>query len=307
MPSPTPAHLNPLADAIAEHVHDGDTVALEGFTHLIPFAAAHEIARQGRRHLTLVRMTPDLVYDQLIGLGVADELVFSYGGNPGVGSLHRLRDAVEKHWPHQLAVREHSHAGLANAYVAGAARLPFAVLRGYRGTDLEEQRDIISSVTCPFTGEELAAVKAINPDVTVIHAQLADREGNVMLWGITGVQREAVLAADRAIVTVEEVVDEFPERTGAVILPNWVLSAVCVVPNGAWPSYAAGYSVRDNDFYQRWDAIARDRTAFLTWASENNLPTDNTSPAEDTLSGANASPAESSLTAENDTKEPADV
>jgi glutaconate CoA-transferase subunit A len=282
MPSPTPAHLIPLADAIAEHVHDGDTVALEGFTHLIPFAAAHEIARQGRRHLTLVRMTPDLVYDQLIGLGVADELVFSYGGNPGVGSLHRLRDAVEKHWPHQLAVREHSHAGLANAYVAGAARLPFAVLRGYRGTDLEEQRDIISGVTCPFTGEELAAVKAINPDVTVIHAQLADREGNVMLWGITGVQREAVLAADRAIVTVEEVVDEFPERTGAVILPNWVLSAVCVVPNGAWPSYAAGYSVRDNDFYQRWDAIARDRTAFLTWAAENGLkPATDWDPADD--------------------------
>lgn len=267
MPSPVP-----LSEAIAAHVHDGDTVALEGFTHLIPFAAAHEIARQGRRHLTLVRMTPDLVYDQLIGLGVADELVFSYGGNPGVGSLHRLRDAVEKHWPHRLKVHEHSHAGLANAYVAGAARLPFAVLRGYRGTDLEEQRDIISRVTCPFTGEELAAVKAVNPDVTVIHAQLADRDGNVMLWGITGVQREAVLAAQRAIVTVEEVVDEFPEHTGAVILPNWVLSAVSVVPGGAWPSYAAGYSVRDNDFYQQWDAVSRDRAAFLRWAEANGLP-----------------------------------
>ena len=253
-------------------MHDGDTVALEGFTHLIPFAAAHEIARQGRRHLTLVRMTPDLIYDQLIGLGVADELVFSYGGNPGVGSLHRLRDAVENHWPHRLTVHEHSHAGLANAYVAGAARLPFAVLRGYRGTDLEEQRAIISRVTCPFTGEELAAVKAVNPDVAVIHAQLADRDGNVMLWGITGVQREAVLAAKRAIVTVEEVVDEFPERTGAVVLPNWVLSAVCVVPGGAWPSYAAGYSVRDNDFYQQWDAMSRDRDAFLAWAQENGLP-----------------------------------
>ncbi|MGW1344581.1 CoA transferase subunit A [Kribbella sp. NPDC002412] len=267
MPSPVP-----LGEAIAAHVHDGDTVALEGFTHLIPFAAAHEIARQGRRHLTLVRMTPDLIYDQLIGLGVADELVFSYGGNPGVGSLHRLRDAVEKHWPHRLVVHEHSHAGLANAYVAGAARLPFAVLRGYRGTDLEEQHDIISRVTCPFTGEELAAVQAVNPDVAVIHAQLADRDGNVMLWGITGVQREAVLAAKRAIVTVEEVVDEFPEHTGAVVLPNWVLSAVSVVPGGAWPSYAAGYSVRDNDFYQQWDAISRDRTAFLEWARANGLP-----------------------------------
>lgn len=267
MPSPVP-----LGEAIAAHVHDGDTVALEGFTHLIPFAAAHEIARQGRRHLTLVRMTPDLVYDQLIGLGVADELVFSYGGNPGVGSLHRLRDAVENHWPHRLVVHEHSHAGLANAYVAGAARLPFAVLRGYRGTDLEEQEAIISRVTCPFTGEELAAVKAVNPDVAVIHAQLTDREGNVMLWGITGVQREAVLAAKRAIVTVEEVVDEFPERTGAVVLPNWVLSAVCVVPGGAWPSYAAGYSVRDNDFYKQWDTVSRDRSKFLEWARENGLP-----------------------------------
>ncbi|HET6296497.1 MAG TPA: CoA-transferase [Kribbella sp.] len=274
---------SPLAEAIAEHVHDGDTVALEGFTHLIPFAAAHEIARQGRRHLTLVRMTPDLVYDQLIGLGVADELVFSYGGNPGVGSLHRLRDAVENHWPRRLAVREHSHAGLANAYSAGAARLPFAVLRGYRGTDLEEQREIISQVTCPFTGEQLAAVRAVNPDVTVIHAQLADRDGNVMLWGITGVQREAVLAADRAIVTVEEVVDEFPEHTGGVILPNWVLSAVSVVPNGAWPSYAAGYSVRDNDFYQEWDAISRDRGSFLAWAAANNL-----SPAEELTEVADA-------------------
>ncbi len=205
------------------HVHDGDTVALEGFTHLIPFAAAHEIARQGRRHLTLVRMTPDVVYDQLIGLGVADELVFSYGGNPGVGSLHRLRDAVE----YALAAPARRSTSTATPASptrtsAGCRRLPFAVLRGYRGTDLEQQSDIISRVTCPFTGEELAAVKAVNPDVTVIHAQLADREGNVMLWGLTGVQREAVLAADRAIVTVEEIVDEFPERTGAVVLPEWV-------------------------------------------------------------------------------------
>jgi glutaconate CoA-transferase subunit A len=216
-------------------------------------------------------MTPDLVYDQLIGLGCADELVFSYGGNPGVGSLHRLRDAVEHHWPHKLVVHEHSHAGMANAYSAGAARLPFAVLRGYRGTDLEEQLDIIGRVTCPFTGEQLAAVKAVNPDVTVIHAQLADRDGNVMLWGITGVQREAVLAAEHAIVTVEEVVDEFPERTGAVVLPSWVLSAVSVVPGGAWPSYAAGYSTRDNEFYQEWDAISRDRDSFLAWAAANDL------------------------------------
>jgi glutaconate CoA-transferase, subunit A len=267
----TAAPFVSLAEAVATHVRDGDTVALEGFTHLIPFAAAHEIARQGRRHLTLVRMTPDLVYDQLIGLGCADELVFSYGGNPGVGSLHRLRDAVEHQWPHKLVVHEHSHAGLANAYSAGAAGLPFGVLRGYRGTDLEQQRDIISTVTCPFTGEELAAVKAVRPDVTVIHAQVADRDGNVMLWGITGVQREAVLAAKKAIVTVEEIVDEFPERTGAVVLPSWVLSAVSVVPGGAWPSYAAGYSTRDNDFYTEWDAISRDRDSFLAWAAANDL------------------------------------
>jgi glutaconate CoA-transferase, subunit A len=267
----TAAPFVSLTEAVATHVRDGDTVALEGFTHLIPFAAAHEIARQGRRHLTRVRMTPDLVYDQLIGLGCADELVFSYGGNPGVGSLHRLRDAVEHQWPHKLVVHEHSHAGLANAYSAGAAGLPFGVLRGYRGTDLEQQRDIISTVTCPFTGEELAAVKAVRPDVTVIHAQVADRDGNVMLWGITGVQREAVLAAKKAIVTVEEIVDEFPERTGAVVLPSWVLSAVSVVPGGAWPSYAAGYSTRDNDFYTEWDAISRDRDSFLAWAAANDL------------------------------------
>jgi glutaconate CoA-transferase subunit A len=160
---------------------------------------------------------------------------------------------------------------MANAYSAGAAGLPFAVLRGYRGTDLEEQRDIIGRVTCPFTGEQLAAVKAVNPDVTVIHAQLADRDGNVMLWGITGVQREAVLAAERAMVTVEEIVDEFPEHTGAVILPSWVLSAVSVAPGGAWPSYAAGYSTRDNDFYQEWDAISRDRDSFLAWAAATDL------------------------------------
>lgn len=272
MPDTEPTPLTSLAAAIAAHVRDGDTVAMEGFTHLIPFAAAHEIARQGRRHLTLVRMTPDLIYDQLIGLGCVDEIVFSYGGNPGVGSLHRLRDAVENHWPHRLGVHEHSHAGLANAYAAGAANLPFAVLRGYRGTDLERQTDIVQTVTCPFTGDELAAVRAVRPDVAVIHAQLADRDGNVMLWGITGVQREAVLAARRAIVTVEEIVDVFPERTGAVILPSWVLSAVCEVPGGAWPSYAAGYTTRDNAFYQQWDAISRDRETFLKWAAENGLP-----------------------------------
>jgi glutaconate CoA-transferase subunit A len=263
-----------LSEAIATQVHDGDVVALEGFTHLIPFAAGHEIIRQGRRDLTVVRMTPDVVYDQLIGMGCVARMIFSYGGNPGVGSLHRMRDAVEKGWPRQLALVEHSHAGLANAYVAGASKLPFAVLKGYAGTDLEErgqQSGAIAFVECPFTGQRLSAVRAINPDVTVIHAQQADREGNVMLWGLTGVQKEAVLAADRAIVTVEEIVDELEPRPHAVVLPSWVVTAVCHVPNGAWPSYAHDYSKRDNRFYAEWDEIARDRDRFRSWMEEHVL------------------------------------
>ena len=192
-----------LHDAIEELVHDGDTLALEGFTHLIPVAAGHEIIRQGRRDLTVIRMTPDIVYDQLIGAGCVRKLVFSWGGNPGVGSLYRFRDAVEHGWPRPLEIEEHSHAGMANRYVAGASGLPFAVMRGYRGTDLVTQTETLAPITCPFTGEELTAVPAINPDVTIIHAQQADRAGNVMLWGIIGVQKEALLAARRALVTVE--------------------------------------------------------------------------------------------------------
>src|SRR4051812_12301023 len=198
-----------LADAIAEHVHDGDTVALEGFTHLIPFAAGHEIIRQGRRDLTVVRMTPDVIYDQMIGMGCVKRMVFSYGGNPGVGSLHRLRDAVENQWPAPLAIDEHSHAAMAAAYAAGAANLPFAVLHGAGGTDLPAKNPSHRRIACPFTGEPLTAVPALRPDVTVIHAQQADRAGNVRLWGITGVQREAALAARRVVVTVEEVVVDF--------------------------------------------------------------------------------------------------
>ncbi len=261
----------PLADAIAAHVRDGASVALEGFTHLIPFEAAHEIIRQGRRELTLVRMTPDLVYDQLIGMGCAERLVFSYGGNPGVGSLHRFRDAVEHGWPRPLAVVEHSHAGMANAYAAGAARLPFAVLRGYAGTDLGAQSEAVAFLDCPFTGQRLTAVRALNPDVAVIHAQHADRNGNVMLWGLSGVQKEAVLAAGAAIVTVEEIVPALEPRPHSVFLPAWTLSAVSVVPGGAWPSYAAGYSVRDNDFYAAWDEISRDRDRFTAWMQEHVL------------------------------------
>jgi glutaconate CoA-transferase subunit A len=261
----------PLADAIAAHVHDGDAVALEGFTHLIPFAAGHEIVRQGRKDLTLIRMTPDLLYDQLIGMGCARRLVFSYGGNPGVGSLHRFRDAVEHGWPNPLEIVEHSHAGLANAYAAGASNLPFAVLRGYAGTDLALYNDEVAFVSCPFTGEQLSAVKAVRPDVSVIHAQQADRRGNVMLWGISGVQKEAVLAAKAAIVTVEELVDELRPRPHAVVLPGWTVDAIAIVPGGAHPSYAAGYSQRDNGFYAAWDEIARDRERFQGWMREHVL------------------------------------
>jgi len=260
-----------LREAIAEHVRDGMTVALEGFTHLIPFAAGHELIRQGRRELTLVRMTPDLIYDQLIGMGCARRLIFSYGGNPGVGSLHRFRDAVENGWPAPLEIVEHSHAGLANAYAAGAANLPFGVLRGYAGTDLVEHNDQVASVACPFTGEQLSAVRAVRPDVSVIHAQQADRHGNVLLWGLAGVQKEAVLAAGAAIATVEEIVEELEPPPHSVILPAWTIAAVCPVPGGAHPSYAAGYSVRDNDFYSAWDEISRDRDRFREWMREHVL------------------------------------
>ena len=262
------AQLLPLNEAIDRFVSDGDTVALEGFTHLIPTAAAHELIRQNKKDLTLVRMTPDLVYDLLIGAGCAKKLVFSWGGNPGVGSLHRLRDAVEKQWPHPLEVQEHSHADLANAYVAGASGLPFAVLRAYLGSDLPKVNPMIKFIECPFTGEQLAAVPSVRPDVTVIHAQKADRKGNVLLWGILGVQKEAALAAKRCIVTVEEIVDELDAPMNACVLPSWALTAVCHVPDGAHPSYALGYSERDNRFYQAWDPIARDRESFSAWIDE---------------------------------------
>jgi glutaconate CoA-transferase subunit A len=253
-----------LSEAVASLVRDGDVVALEGFTHLIPHAAGHEVIRQQKRDLTLIRMTPDVIYDQLIGMGCARKLVFSWGGNPGVGSLHRLRDAVENGWPRPLELEEHSHAGMAAAWAAGAADLPFGVLRGYRGTDLPAP----ATVTCPFTGEELAAVRAHRPDVGIIHAQRADKQGNVQLWGILGVQKEVVLASTRAIATVEEIVESLEPVPGAIVLPHWVLDAVCVAPRGAHPSYAHGYYDRDNDFYKRWDEISRDRDRFLAWMGE---------------------------------------
>lgn len=261
----------PLAEALGRLLADGQTLALEGFTHLIPFASAHEILRQGVSDLTLVRMTPDVIYDQMIGMGVVRKLVFSYGGNPGVGSLHRFRDAVENGWPRPLELEEHSHAGLANAYAAGAANLPFGVLRGYAGTGLAAMTGSVAAIDCPFTGERLSAVKSVRPDLTVIHAQQADPDGNVMFWGISGVQKEAVLAANHALVTVEEIVPKLIPRAHATVLPSWILSAVCVVPNGAWPSYSDGYSVRDNEFYAAWDKISRDRDCFTSWMNTNVL------------------------------------
>ena len=268
------ARIVSLAEAVKEAVHDSDTVAMEGFTHLIPHAAGHEIIRQGRRHLTLIRMTPDLIYDQLIGMGCVDKLVFSWGGNPGVGSLHRFRDAVENGWPNPLEIVEHSHAAMANAYEAGAAGLPFAMFRGYIGSDLPKVNPHIKRITCPFTGESLAAVPSHRPDVAVIHAQRADRNGNVMIEGVLGVQKEAVLASKRSIVTVEEIVDDFgPRNLNAVILPNWTVGYVAVVPGGAFPSYAQGYYPRNNAFYKEWDDIARERDTFLAWRKANVLGT----------------------------------
>jgi glutaconate CoA-transferase subunit A len=266
------ARLLSLHDAVAELVQDGDTVALEGFTHLIPHAAGHELIRQGRRDLTLVRMTPDVIFDQLIGAGAARKLIFSWGGNPGVGSLHRLREAVEHGWPHPLELEEHTHAGMAAAYAAGAANLPFGTLRGYVGTDLVTHTRV-GRVVCPFTGEELAAVRALRPDVGIVHAQQADRRGNVQLWGITGVQKEAVLASSRSLVTVEEVVHELEPRPGGVVIPGWIVDAVSLAPGGAHPSYAHGYYDRDNAFYVAWDAISRDRDRFTEWIRRYVLET----------------------------------
>jgi glutaconate CoA-transferase, subunit A len=263
------AEIVTLPEAIAATVHDGDTVAMEGFTHLIPHAAGHEVIRQRRRDLTLVRMTPDIIYDQLIGAGCARKLVFGWAGNPGVGSLHRFRDAVENAWPHPLELEEHSHAGMANRFVAGASGLPFAILRGYRGTSLAAHTSGVADIVCPFTGETLTAVSALRPDVAVIHAQRADRLGNVQFWGISGVQKEAVLASARSVVTVEEIVDTLGPQPGAIVLPSWTVSYVALAPGGAHPSYALGYTERDNDFYKAWDEISRDRLRFSAWLDEH--------------------------------------
>ncbi len=262
-----------LREAIADSVADGMSVALEGFTHLIPYAAGHEIIRQQRRNLTLIRMTPDLLYDQLIGMGCASRLEFSWGGNPGVGSLHRFRDAVEHGWPVPLELREHSHADMAARYQAGASGLPFAVIRGYLGSDLPKFNSNIRTITCPFTAEVLAATPALRPEVTVIHAQKADLSGNVLIQGIVGVQKEAALAAKTVIVTVEEIVPDLNAAPNACVLPSWVIAHVCHVPGGAFPSYAQGYYPRDNAFCKTWDDISRERGTFLSWMNTHVLST----------------------------------
>jgi len=265
--------IMPLAEAVGRFVKDGQTLAMEGFTHLIPFAAGHEVIRQGRKDLTLVRMTPDIIYDQLIGMGCAAGLVFSWGGNPGVGSIHRFRDAIENAWPRPLAIQEHSHADMAGRYQAGASGLPFSVLRGYVGSDLPKHNPNIRTIACPFTGEKLAATPALNPDVAIIHAQKADRKGNVLIEGIVGIQKEAVLASRAAIATVEEVVDDLAAPMNACLIPHWVLSAVCHVPDGAHPSYAHGYYGRDNAFCKAWDGISREREGFTEWMKKHVLGT----------------------------------
>ncbi len=262
-----------MREAVAGLVHDGATVAFEGFTHLIPFAAGHEVIRQRRRNLTLIRMTPDLIYDQMIGMGCASRLIFSWGGNPGVGSLHRFRDAIQSGWPLPLEIEEHSHADMAARYQAGASGLPFAVMRGYVGSDLPKYNKNIRSIACPFTGEVLTATPALNPDVTVIHAQRADRKGNVLICGIIGIQKEAALAAKKVIVTVEEIVDALNAPVNACVLPAWVVSCICLVPGGAHPSYAHGYYKRDNAFCKAWDGISRERDSFLAWMNRHVLAT----------------------------------
>lgn len=266
------ARFVPLAEAIGNNLKDGDTVAFEGFTHLIPHAAAHEAIRQGIKDLTLIRMTPDIIYDQMIGMGLAKKVVFSYAGNPGVGLLRRMRDAIENQHPRAIETVEHSHAAMANAYEAGASGLPMAVFRGYKGADLPRVNDEIKSVTCPFTGEELAAIPAHRPDVTIIHAQKANERGDVLIEGIVGVQKEAALAAKRVVVTVEEVVPDFEgAHPNLTILPHWTVTAIAVVPGGAHPSYAHGYYARDNAAYLEWDKVSADRALFAEWMKTNVL------------------------------------
>ena len=260
-----------LNEAVSENLKEGDSVCFEGFTHLIPHASAHEVIRQKIGNLTIIRMTPDVIYDQLIGMGLVKKMIFSYAGNPGVGLLRRFRDSVEKGWPNKIEIEEHSHSAMAHAYEAGAAGLPCAVFRGYLGAELREVNPNIKTIICPFTGEELTAIPSLKPDVAFIHAQKADKKGNVLIEGILGVQKEAVLASKRSIVTVEEIVENLNSHPNATVLPDWTVSSICHVPGGAHPSYARGYYKRDNASYIEWDKIASDRDGFKNWMKENVL------------------------------------
>jgi glutaconate CoA-transferase subunit A len=259
----------PLKEAVSSLVKDGDVVVVEGFTHLISFAAGHEIIRQGKKELTLCRLTPDLIYDQMIAAGCAKKLVFSWAGNPGVGSLHAFRRAAEAR-PARLELEEYSHFGMVARLSAGAANLPFWPLRNYTGSDIPGANPRIKTVDCPFTGEKLAAVPALRPDVTIVHAQRADKFGNTQIWGLMGVQKEAAFASKRVIVVVEELVEESvirgdPNRT---LIPGLQVDAVCVEPWGAHPSYAQGYYDRDNDFYVKWDKVAREEASLKKYLDE---------------------------------------
>lgn len=256
-----------MGHAVAENLRDGDTLAIEGFTALICFAAAHEVIRQGFRELTLCRMTPDLVYDQMVAAGCARKLVFSYLGNPGIGSLHCIRRAVEGSVPGPLELEEYTHFGMVGRYLAGASNLPFFPLRSFTGSQLPEVNPRLRTVQDPYGSGPISVVPPLKPDLTILHAQRADPEGNVQMWGLEGVQREAALAADRVIVVVEELVDtrvirQDPNRTA---LPAGVVDAIVVEPKGAHPSYVQGYWDRDNDFYWEWDRISRDHEQVLQW------------------------------------------
>ncbi len=262
--------ITTMHDAIARHVRDGDTIAVEGFTAFICFSAAHEMIRQGRRDLTLCRMTPDLIYDQMVAAGCARKLVFSYLGNPGVGSLHCIRRAVEKGIPGPLEIEEYSHFGMVARYTAGAARLPFFPLRSYLGSDQPRVNPRIRYVTSPYGDGQVAVVPPLNPDVAILHAQRADAEGNTQMWGLLGVQKEVAFAAGRVVVVVEEIVDHDvicsdPNRT---VVPSLVVDAVVCQPRGAHPSYVQGYYDRDNQFYLAWEEISRDQAAAEAWLEE---------------------------------------
>jgi glutaconate CoA-transferase, subunit A len=259
-----------MRDAVADVVHDGDVVAIEGFTHLICFAAGHEIIRQRKRDLTLARLTPDLIYDQMVAAGTARKLVFSWLGNPGVGGLHAIRRRVENADPAPLELEEYSHFGMVGRYTAGASNLPFFPLRSYFETDLPKVNPLIRPIRSPFGEETVYAVPPLKPDVTVVHAQRADAEGNTQMWGLLGCQKEAAFAAERVIVVVEELCPEAviradPNRT---VIPGLIVDAVVVEPFGAHPSYVQGAYDRDNHFYRDWDAISREAETTQAWLDE---------------------------------------